>query len=171
MARAEADKKNERLEQLYLLYREKLLHYAAKILDNPEDAEDTVQQTFCYLHENSGGLRDVRSRETAHYLSVITKHYALEMLRQRKRIAEKPVEDMQLDSGFQLQDPGPGRLDQALNALPEKERDLLLLRYADGLKTKEIAQMLGQKKETVKRALSRAKAHLKKKMEEGEDRL
>ena len=55
---------------------------------------------------------------------------------------------------------------QALRKLPEKYTDILLLRFAEGLRFQEIAEMQGQSLDATKSLFRRAVAALQKQMEE-----
>ncbi len=149
------------LDRVYRLFREPLLHYAQTILENEADAEDAVQQSFLYLMQHPEGIRSVNSPETLHYLSVIVKHQALDMIRKRGR--EVALEELPEGSYRQsFPEPGAMPLERAMLKLPEKMRELLILRYSDELRPKEIAALLEMKPDTVRRTLHRARGALKK---------
>ena len=149
------------LDRVYRLFREPLLHYAQKILRNETDAEDAVQQSFLYLMQHPEGIRSVNSPETLHYLSVIVKHQAIDMIRKRGR--EVALEELPEGSYRQsFPEPRATALERAMQKLPNKMRELLILRYSDELKPKEIAALLEMKPDTVRRTIHRARGELKK---------
>jgi RNA polymerase sigma-70 factor (ECF subfamily) len=50
---------------------------------------------------------------------------------------------------------------ESLDTLPEKERLAVILRDIDGLKTSEVAQILGSTETTVRSQVSRARVRMK----------
>ena len=154
------EKNNKKIEILYLLYREKLFHYAQKILQNPEDAEDAVQQCFAWLIEKDKKIEDPQSEAVWHYLSVITKHFAINRIREKTRYYnELPAELEQ--NPFRYIEPGPTPLDEAMDMLSDRSRDMLLLRFSDGWTSQEIADLYEMKVSAVRQALLRAKRELR----------
>ncbi|MBQ5953482.1 MAG: sigma-70 family RNA polymerase sigma factor [Lachnospiraceae bacterium] len=153
-----------KLEQLYELYRGRLIIYASRFLPSEADAEDVVQDAFLYVSEKPGKIKTVDSAETYHYLSVIVKHKALDRLREMRSFVQDPfpLEDEQASCEIPEETP----LSAALRQMPERARDMLLMRYADGISTREIARLYGMKPDSVRRALHRAKSDLKKRLTE-----
>ena len=156
-------KKQTLLQQLYETYWERLVNYADVILRNRADAEDAVQDCFLYVMERPGNLQEVDSPETYHYLSVITKHKALDLMRAKSRLAEEeeiPEESYELEV--------PQGLAPALKGLAPRAREMLLLRYADEISVREIARLYGMQEAAVRQALHRARKDLKDELEKGE---
>jgi RNA polymerase sigma factor (sigma-70 family) len=58
------------------------------------------------------------------------------------------------------------RLQLALQELPQKHREIILLRFAEGLQFNEIAEVMGQSLEAVKSLFRRAITGLCKRLEE-----
>ena len=56
----------------------------------------------------------------------------------------------------------------ALRQMPERARQMLLLRYADGIGTREIARLYGMTPDAVRRAIHRAKEDLRRRLSEEE---
>ncbi|MBO4873400.1 MAG: RNA polymerase sigma factor [Lachnospiraceae bacterium] len=153
------------LQQLYETYRERLVNYADVMLHNRADAEDVVQDCFLYVLERPGSLKGVDSPETYHYLSVITKHKALDLIRKKNRLA---AEEEAAEESYEME--AAESLSPALNAMAPRAREMLLLRYADEISVREIARMYGMQEAAVRQALHRAKKELKARLaEEDED--
>jgi RNA polymerase sigma factor (sigma-70 family) len=66
-------------------------------------------------------------------------------------------------AGVAVFDPGPERLDlyRALDALPRRQRDVLVLRHLADLPESAVAELLGCSVGTVKSTASRARAALR----------
>lgn len=71
--------------------------------------------------------------------------------------------------GLPLPPPGDHGLADAMAALPAQYREVLLLRYEHGYAVREIAPMLGVKQDAVQKLLWRAKAALRKKLDEEDE--
>ena len=156
---------NEWIDSLYRLYRERLLHYAQMILLNKEDAEDVVQQTFTWLSENKRKIGEPDDEAVWHYLSVMTRHFAINRIRENKRFYDELPGRLRNDP-LAVIEPGPTRLDLAMDQLPERAREMLLLRFSDGFTAREIAELYEMKVSAVRQAILRAKRELKSKLNE-----
>jgi RNA polymerase sigma-70 factor (ECF subfamily) len=83
----------------------------------------------------------------------------------KKRAGSVPLGEALAES---LAEPGPRyhdaeryeRLERALNALPEDQRELIVLRKLEGLSSKEVAARLGLTDDAARKAFSRAMARL-----------
>ena len=96
----------------------------------------------------------------------------LDILRKRKRERTESLEPLR-DQGFDPPDRSPGpeeqalrkdsheRLREAIAALPEEQRDALVLTQLDGKSYEEAALLLGVSEGTVKSRVSRARDKLK----------
>lgn len=151
---------NQWIEDLYRLYRERLFHYALRILLSREDAEDAVHATFAWIIEKKKVAGDPNDEAVWHYLSVITRHYALNRIREKRHFDADYSEQIQRDPLEEIE-PGPTPLDWAMDQLPERAREMLLLRFADGFSTHEIADLYGMKISAVRQVLLRTKRKLK----------
>ena len=135
-----------------------LYSLALRMLSDAADAEDVVQDVFTQAWRQAGRYDPARAPVIA-WLLVITRARALDRLRARRsRIAPAPLEVVTIDPV----DPGPGqelqaigneeaaRLRQALEALPEGQREAIELAYYRGLSQSDIAEKLQQPLGTVK---------------------
>jgi len=134
------------------------------VLRNREDAEDVTQEAFAKAYKKFTGLRD---RERFRYWIVkIAWRIALDHQRSRKRriLREEAHVDVTGSSGFVAPFDDSGRANQiwqAIDALPEKMRIVIILANVDEHDTHEIASMLGVPEGTVKSRLFHARRLLK----------
>ena len=121
------------------------------MLGNQSDAEDAVQETFIrYLQkapqfENSG-------HEKAWLITVAT-NQCRNILRFRKRHPQVNLEYLQ---GLSACSPDNGIL-EALMALPEKFRLVLILYYVEEYPTNDIARLIGKTPSAVKMRLRKGR--------------
>ena len=139
--------------RLYDTYRGLMFYVARQILKNDEDAEDAVHEINC--------------PKTRSYVVIIVERKAIDILRKRSRLSQVAFEETTY--GLQLPPPGDHGLADAMAALPAQYREVLLLRYEHGYAVREIAPMLGVKKDAVQKLLWRAKAALRKKLDEEDE--
>lgn len=148
---------------------------ALKMVNNPQDAEDVLQETFLKAFRALPNFDGRSSLST--WLYRIGSNEALMLLRKRKQpmiSIDEPVE-----SGEDTQEPmdivdwcclpesellskeARVKLDQAINQLPDSLRIVFVLRDIEGLSTNETAEVLNLSESAVKTRLSRARLRLR----------
>lgn len=141
-----------------------LYRIAFFILEDTADAEDAVQQTFLKLWEKREGLVDVR--EPKAYCIRMLKNLCMDRIRARQHLMfpdrlpeqEAPArQDDELDERERLD-----KVLEAVKALPDRQREVLLLRTVDGLSYEQIAQRTGLSQLSLRVMLSRARSTIKK---------
>jgi RNA polymerase sigma-70 factor, ECF subfamily len=146
-----------------------------KMLNNPQDAEDILQETFIKAFKHMDGF-DGRSRLST-WLYRIATNEALMLLRRRHPdtvsihetvdTEEGDLEPVQivdwccLPESELLSSEGRSELDLAVDGLPYNLRVVFLLRDIEGLSTKETADVLNMTETAVKTRLSRARLRLR----------
>lgn len=137
-----------------------LYRYALGILRNTADAEDAVGEAVLKAYAHLGQLRDPE-RFRPWIMSILV-NVTRTMLTGRNRL-EYPG-DM---SRYEKSTSGEHReLWYLVTELPDEFRDVVILYYYDGFRTKEIAKMLGVSEGTVKSRLNRARIKLRTAWEE-----
>lgn len=156
----ETENDKEKFEQLYYKYRHLMYQLAYNITDNSNDAEDVVHEVFIYLIENMGKVGPVTSTRTRSFISIITEHKAIDLVRTRHPTIE--LERVEYDLATYL--PNDNDLLQAMTELPQQYQDILLLRYHNGYSVREISKMLNISLSAVRKSIWRAKQALKEKL-------
>ena len=149
LVRAIRSGKPEAFEALYLRHRDWVLALAYRFCRNREDALDVLQETFAYLVEKLPSL-ELRARLRT-FLYPAVKHLALSRKSSARRLV--PLEAA-VDLPAASQEPNDIR--EHLGSLPEAQREVVLLRFAEGFDLKEIAEALGIPLGTVKSRLHHA---------------
>ena len=151
-----------------------------KMLNNPQDAEDILQETFIKAYRNISKF-DGRSSVST-WLYRIATNEALMVLRRKRPDAvsfenpglfeSEPQEPLQivdwccLPEEEYLTAEGRARLDEAAARLPDSLRVVFVLRDIEGLSTRETAQVLDISEMAVKTRLSRARLRLREDLTE-----
>ena len=159
-------------EQLVRAYDQSVLRLAMNLLRSPEDARDVYQEAFLRVYKNLDSFRFDCSFHT--WLYRIVTNICLDQLRKRKvRKEESPVVDTPdgpLDrmDAFEEDsaDSDPERsmwnrelrkkIETALQDLTPRERMVFELRHYQGLRLRNIGEMLGTTEEAAKNCLFRA---------------
>ena len=150
-------------ETLYLHYRSLMLSVARRFLPEPQDAEDAVHQAFLSILKNFNKISVIDCPETRAFVVIIVERKALDILRSRQKTV--PLEEM--ERGVEIPLPGDSGLADALAKLPARYRQVLLLRFAYGYTTRELAKEFGMNQGSVQKLIWRAKEALEKLYEEG----
>lgn len=165
------------VERLYEANYRSLLRVAYLLLGSHEEAEEVVQEAFTRLVGSLWRLRRVDAAPG--YLRAAVVNGARSSLR-RKGVARRHAPALVVDdSGAERAASPPPRPDQvaehthvvsalrvALDRLPDRQRECLVLRYYLGLSEAETADAMGVAKGSVKTHHSRAVAALGGLMEE-----
>jgi RNA polymerase sigma-70 factor (ECF subfamily) len=146
-------------EALYYRYRDWVVRLAYRFTGDRDDALDVLQETFAYVLRKLPRFR-LTARMTT-FLYPVVKHTAIRIARKRRRILSD--QDVPEHAAAPSTQPHSSREDlaAALATLPAKHREVLLLRFVDGLSLKEIAGALRIRLGTVKSRLHTALATLR----------
>lgn len=139
-------------DALYFRYRDWVVRLAARFCGNDADALDVLQETFSYLLRKFPGFTLSASMTT--FLFPVVKHLALAAKKKTLRLVR---DDVALDSApdrpsAEAAD-SRSELSAVLASLPETHREVLLMRFVDGLALNEIAAALQIPLGTVKSRL------------------
>ncbi|MCU0485127.1 MAG: sigma-70 family RNA polymerase sigma factor [Anaerolineales bacterium] len=161
--------------QLVETYSGKLYRLALKMLQNPQDAEDVLQETFIKAFRYINTFDGRSSLST--WLYRVATNEALMQLR-RKHPDSVSIEEPD-ENGDTEQEPlqivdwcclpeqellsseTRRRLDEAVSRLPETLKTVFLLRDIEDLSTAETAEVLNLTETAVKTRLSRARLRLR----------
>lgn len=124
-----------------------LIGYATTFLHDVERARDVVQETFMRLYQQDiekvkGGLKA--------WLFTVCRNRALDVIRKERRmmgleeeqIARLPSERRTPSERADLEE-RIGQVHEALNRLSENQREIILLKFEQGLSYQEISQVTG----------------------------
>ena len=173
----EALKAGDRAEfaRLVEIYSPHIYRLALKILVNPQDAEDILQETFIKAFRYLKGF-DGRSSISTWLYRVATNEALMFLRRKHPELVsiDEPVETEEgerepleivdwccLPEEELMSAEGRAHLDKAMTSLPYNLRVVFLLREIEGLSTQEVAEVLNLSESAVKTRLSRARFHLR----------
>jgi RNA polymerase sigma-70 factor (ECF subfamily) len=168
----------EEFSRMVDLYSSKIYRLATKMLNQQEDAEDVLQETFLKAYR---GLKSFDGRsKLSTWLFRIATNEALMILRRKHPDFVSIDEPVETEEGEQepiqivdwcclpenelLSEESRSRLDAAAQKLPESLRVVFLLRDMNDLSTHETAEILGLTDTAVKTRLSRARLRLREEL-------
>jgi RNA polymerase sigma factor (sigma-70 family) len=153
----------ERFRHVYAEHVDRVLGYALRRVDRPEDAGDVVAETFLVAWRRLGDVPDEPATRLWLY-GVARRVLANQRRGERRRTALG--ERLSADLAVSVPDHAPGvaerlRYAHALEQLAERDREMILLHAWEGLEPREIAEVLGVSAVAVRSRLSRARARLR----------
>ena len=160
-------------ESIYTDY-SRLVYWAAyKVVSNREAAEDITQSVFEKLLEKPEMPEDMNDQQLKGWLYRVTTNLALDKLRKAKHelLSDEPVGAEIPDSSKLPEDRllEKKRLDavrQAIAALDEVYREVIMLHYFSEMTVKEISRSTGISEGTIKSRLVRARTLLADKLKQ-----
>ena len=160
---SQLDSRSE-LDRLMEQYGSTLLRMSALYLKDADLAQDAVQETFLKAYRRLSDYRGDSSEKT--WLTSICINVCRDMLRtawfrHQSRIDVDSLPERPADFDF----PDNTVLTEVMQ-LPAKYREVILLRYYEGLKLKEIASALGLSDGRVRSRLNKANGILRDRLEE-----
>ena len=147
----------------YLSLAETLYKVAYYILESEDEAEDAVQELYLKLWESRKSLDGIRQPKA--YCIRMLKNLCIDRIRSAVHLAftenlpESPAPRSQ-DDDFDAR----RRLDKvlkAVKALPERQKQVLLMRTVEGLSYEEMSARTGMNNATLRVTLSQARTKLK----------
>ena len=162
------DKKSD-FSRVYSIYFPKLVRFAREFVLSTEDAENIIQDIFIYLWERQELLNTLTNLNA--FLFTLVKNKCIDQLRQQKLLERRKEEFktvfdkeiqlkiyalQQFDENALSNDDIEIILNNAINSLPEKCREIFILSRMEGLKNREIAEKLNISTKTVENQMTTA---------------
>lgn len=147
-------------EELYERFSTKIFTYCSKMLNNREIAEDVFQDIFVNFYESSKKYDEMTN--VSGFLIKIARNLCINE-RQRKAHSMTSLENLIVPVYDEPYDKSELKeiLDTAIEALPKKYREALILKEYVGFQYNEIAEALDMSMSTVKTRIYRAKNKLR----------
>ena len=169
---------SDAFEQLYDRYAPTLYGLLLRILAQPEDAQEVLQETFSQVWRSAGSFDRSRGSEMAWLIS-IARSRGIDRLRARRTRADREIEAGQEISrrATNVGSSGGGERDailselrmevrKALEELPQAQLAALELAYFQGLSQSQIAERLGEPLGTIKTRMQLGMKKLRERMKD-----
>ena len=135
-------------KELYLVYFDRLYKFAFSILHSSEFAEEAVNDVFLMIWQKRNSLKNIRNLRN--YLFISTKNTSFNYLSKFRKERNTSLDDVLVR--FQADDLTPetayftseirNEIAQAINQLPPKTKLVFQMAKIEGMKYKEIAEIL-----------------------------
>lgn len=146
----ETQEDRDKFEKLYVHYEKRMFAVSNKILNNEQDAEDIVHDTFQTLIENLDKINEIYSHKTWSYIVTIVKNKSINLYRKKARHGSVAFEEENI-----LEQLFEKSLEEEIEAknlktkmayfilkLPDRCRYVLYLHYYNGCSYAEIGKIL-----------------------------
>ena len=154
---------------LYKRYCKRVYKFGYSILKSREESENLTQDVFLSLWENR--LKIEKNSSIKSYVFTITYNSAISIIRKKAResqfmeylksLQEINVEPVNIELEYTEL---TNKLDEILQALPQRQKEIYLLHRVKGLKYSEIAESLNISVNTIENHMSRALKTIRKKL-------
>lgn len=164
-------------EEIVKRYKDQLVNFAYRFLSDVGDAEDIVQETFLRVYRNKKAYRNIAKFST--WIYTITGNLAKTELRRHKRRRLLSISGLGFeDRSLELRDDKKGPEDSAdeiikeeivqsaIDSLPEKFKEVIILRDIQELSYEEISSIVKIPLGTVKSRVNRGRFKLQGKLTE-----
>ncbi len=149
-------------ETLFHTLNQRLIHFCVLYVHQVEVAEEIVSDVFVKCWQNRKAMCNILNLET--YLFVAVKNHSLNYLKKYSNLHFIPVEDTNEFELVNVSDPQKQleikelafKMDQAILTLPLQARLIFRLIKEDGMKYKEVAEILNISPRTVQTQLYRS---------------
>ncbi len=158
------------IEEIYFSHYEKLIRYGLKFTNNYHLLEDCIQDLFVYIIENVASLG--QTDNITFYLFKSLRRLLSKALNSNKfeidyKLALKELDD---SKNYYFEKTKNNQLDvtkifKILNDLPERQKEIIYLKYCNELSNQEIAEILEIKNQTVRNLLYRGLKSIKGKID------
>jgi RNA polymerase sigma-70 factor (ECF subfamily) len=154
-------------------YKTRLMRLAQSVVHNEDDALDVLQEALIKAYRGLASFRGTSALYT--WLYRIVMNQAIDFVRRRPSVTIESTSDMlrELPDTRGMAEPDRETLNTelretifaAIDRLPRKHREVILLREVEGLSYKEIAEVVGCNEGTVMSRLYYARERLRNQLE------
>jgi len=159
LAALESEEDKRRFTELYEENHVRAEQTALRILRDPHDAEDAVQNAFLQVIHHFDEISEISCKKLGFWIISIVKNEALMILRRKQK--ELPQEDWDTFSADVSDPTSYNELVYLFSQLPPTYRSALEMRLINGYSGKEIAQHLGISESAVNTRISRGRTLLR----------
>lgn len=167
LSMVETEEQRSLVEQIYHDYEQTMYHTAFAVLHNKQDAEDAVHEAFVRIITDIDRLTSVKKEKRKSFVIIVVKNIAIDTYRRRQRetVGAEDISDMDIADDFSIEQAISDSTDRdilmkAVNKLPEKQQEVLTMKFFHEVSTADIADMLGIDVSAVRKRIARAEKNL-----------
>jgi RNA polymerase sigma-70 factor (ECF subfamily) len=147
--------------ELYNRHKDKLYSFSMDMVGSPEKANDLVHDVFLKIWEQRSSLKG--KEVFSGYLYTMVRNFCIDHFRKfaresliNRKLAENGKENFETPESDLLYRDLQNKVQQAINNLPPRQKEIYILHREERLKYNEIAQKLNLSVSTVENHFSRA---------------
>lgn len=155
---------HKKFDEFYIEYEGFMYHIAYDVLKDSYLAEDAVQSAFINIYKSFEGVGNIKSAQTKHFVATVTRRAAINIYRQQQKQKEREPSFKDFERTPMPETGASSENSEVLNCikrLPQKFADVLILRFVQGYKPREISKMLGCTQGAIRSRLFKGKALLR----------
>lgn len=162
------------LSKIFSFFYSDLYHYGIKIFNLPDLVKDSIQDVFVRIWEKRDTIGDVQNPKAYLIASLRRKifenkeKYFKEVSDEATDQEGKRVFSFEATEFMEVEEVSKqlrNSLVQVINSLPERQRELIFLRFYYNLRYVEIARVMEVKEQTIKNMMQRAISNLRGKID------
>ena len=143
---------------------QRIFPLSVRLLGNDEEAQDAVQEIMIKLWNAKNQLD--KHPNISGYVFLTARNYCLDLLRAKKRdlvdtMNQGLIADLYVDQGQEESDGVLLIIRKIISELPEKQKEVILMRDIDGFEFDEIVAMMDINIEHIRVLLSRARKQVR----------
>ena len=152
------------MEKLIEQYYDNIFSYLFRKVGNIDIAEDLTQEVFLRLVNTLSRYRP--TGKFSNYVFTIAVNAANDYFRKNKLFIQEDISALSVDAGINIEEIFIRQeqikyLRNAINKLPDMQKDAILLRHFHNMKIKDIAEITGTNTSTVKSRINQGLKKLK----------
>jgi RNA polymerase sigma-70 factor (family 1) len=152
-------------DKIFLHYYPNIQLFINGIIHQKEDSENIAQDIFVKLWQSRTSVAHIQNFDS--YLFTMAKHAAFHYLRKEVYHSTEPISNVQPQEDHSSEDEIMAKslleyIRNAIDKMPEKQKEIFLMSRRDGLSNEEIARKLHISKRTVENHIYRTLCYLKK---------
>lgn len=161
------DIKKEKIIKKYIVEnKDNLYRFAYSYVKNENDALDIVHNAVCKALLNKDSIKD--DKKIKSWIYQIVSNCAIDYMRKNNKYTEM-TDEIQNESMIGFDKYENFDLKRAMDNLPEKYRQVIILRYFEDMKISDITEILGEKESTIKTRLYTGLSKLRIELESEEE--
>ena len=147
---------------IYNEYKDLMLNSANAILQNKFDAEDAVHEAFLRIIKNLHKIDEIFCPKTKGFVVIIVKNIAKTMYSRKNKVKTlELIDDIAGIKNNEVADEIDAKfVSECIEKLPEKYREILLVKYYNQCTISQTAKILGISQTTAEKRIQRAKQML-----------
>lgn len=156
--------KDATFRKYYLKYRTRIYWYVFRKISNQEESEDITADVFLKFYQHVGDISKRGDSGVISWLYTVARNSSIDHLRKQGGLSVRTMDDEEIDSVIKvyedfveeaMKEEEISRVHEALRVADDISVEIMQLRYEEGMKFHEIADVVGKSEGACKMILYR----------------